>query len=77
MASTAAVVKESVKEALVGVKDEPQLSTQTRAEFMQYAQRDPESGDFFMNEENFVNAIAPETEDYVRIASIIPVARLY
>jgi predicted methyltransferase len=76
MASTAATIKESVKETLLGVEDEAQLPSQTRAEFMQHAKVDPESGDHYMTEEDFVNAIAPETEDYVRIillrASIAP-----
>jgi hypothetical protein len=66
MASTAASIKESVKETLLGVEDEAQLPFQTRAEFMQHAKIDPESGDHYMTEEDFVNAIAPETEDYVR-----------
>lgn len=76
MASTAATIKESVKETLLGVEDEAQLSSQTRAEFMQHAKTDPESGDHYMTEEDFVNAIAPESEDYVRIflllASVVP-----
>lgn len=67
MASTTTTIKETVKETLLGVEDEPQLSNQTRAEFMQYAKNDAESGDFYMDQEDFVNAIAPESEDYVRI----------
>jgi len=66
MASTTTTIKETVKETLLGVEDEPQLSNQTRAEFMQYAKTDAESGDFYMTEDDFVNAIAPESEDYVR-----------
>lgn len=68
MASTTAAIKESVKETLLGVEEEAQLPSQTRAEFMQYAKTDPESGNHYMGEEEFVNAIAPETEDYVRIS---------
>jgi hypothetical protein len=67
MASTATTIKETVKETLLGVEDEAQLPSQTRAEFMQHARTDPESGDHYMSEEDFVNAIAPESEDYVRI----------
>lgn len=66
MASTTATIKESVKETLLGVEDEPQLSSQMRAEFMQHAKKDSESGDYYMGQEEFVNAIAPESEDYVR-----------
>lgn len=72
MASTTATIKESVKETLLGVEEEAQLPSQTRAEFMQYAKTDPESGDHYMGEEEFVNAIAPETEDYVRILLLRP-----
>ncbi|KAH0266732.1 hypothetical protein KCU91_g10569, partial [Aureobasidium melanogenum] len=67
MASTTAALKESVKETLLGVEDEPQLSSQMRAEFMQHAKTDPESGDHYMGQEEFVNAIAPESEDYHKI----------
>lgn len=67
MVSTTATIKESVKETLLGVEEDAQLPSQTRAEFMQYAKTDPESGDHYMGEEEFVNAIAPESEDYVRI----------
>ena len=45
--------------------DEPQTSTQTRTEFMQYARKDEETGEYFMGEKEFVDAIAPEGEDYV------------
>jgi solute carrier family 25 aspartate/glutamate transporter 12/13 len=72
MASTTAALKESVKETLLGVEDEPQLSSQMRAEFMQHAKTDPESGDHYMGQEEFVNAIAPESEDYVRIPLLRP-----
>lgn len=56
---------ESVKETLLGIEDEPQLSSQSRAEFMQHAKRDEKSGEYFMTEEEFVDAIAPPSEDYV------------
>ena len=72
MATTAATLKESVKETLLGVEYDAQLPSQTRAEFMQYAKTDPESGDHYMGQEEFVNAIAPESEDYVRI--VLPLA---
>ena len=62
-----ASVAEQAKEALLGTTDEPQLSQQTRAEFMKYAIEDPESGDKYLDEEQFINAIAPKGEDYVRL----------
>lgn len=59
-------VKESVKESLLGTEIEPQLSAQTRAEFMQHAIKDEASEEYYMSEKEFVNAVAPEGEDYVR-----------
>lgn len=60
-----AQVVDSVKEALLGTEDEPQLSSQTRLEFMQHAIKDEESGEYYLGEHEFINAIAPEGEDYV------------
>lgn len=67
MASSATVesVKESVKETLLGTEDEPQLSSQTRAEFLQHAKKDEQTGEYYMGQHEFINAIAPESEDYV------------
>lgn len=62
-----ATATEKVKEALVGTEDEPQLSTQTRTEFLQHAKRDEGTGELYMSENEFTNAIAPEGEDYHKI----------
>lgn len=62
-------VKEQAKEALLGISDEPQLSQQTRAEFMKYAVQDLNSGEKYLDEEQFINAIAPKGEDYVSFIS--------
>lgn len=63
-----ATVTESVKEALVGVEESEELfSDQTRAEFLQNAVKDEESGEYYMGEHEFIDAIAPESEDYVSI----------
>jgi solute carrier family 25 (mitochondrial aspartate/glutamate transporter), member 12/13 len=59
-----ATVKEQVVESLIGTSAEPQLNKETRAAFMKYAQKD-ESGDYYLDEPNFIEAIAPATEDYV------------
>lgn len=59
-----ASVTEKVKESLVGAED-LQTSTQVQAEFMQYAAKDEESGEYYMTQHEFVEAIAPENEDYV------------
>ena len=58
---------ESVKETLVGTTIEPQLSQQFKATFDRHARRSDDEGEEpFMTEEDFVNAIAPKDEDYVR-----------
>ena len=59
-----ATVKEAVKESLIGTTVEPALSQQSRATFQKHARED-EEGEYFMTEDDFVNAIAPESEDYV------------
>ncbi|KAK4555068.1 mitochondrial aspartate-glutamate transporter agc1 [Recurvomyces mirabilis] len=62
-----ATVVESVKETLVGTEDEPGLSATMRGEFMQNAVKDEESDEWYMGEKHFVDAIAPEGEDYHKI----------
>jgi len=59
-----ASVKEVVKEQLLGSTEQPHLSHQSRSNFLRHAQRD-ENGELFMNEEHFINAVAPKQEDYV------------
>lgn len=58
-------VKEVVKEALVGTEADVQLSAQSRSIFDKNARKDEETGELFMGEEEFINAVAPPTEDYV------------
>lgn len=60
-----ATVKEHIKESLVGTIIEPSLSTDARATFERKAKKDEETGELYMTEEEFVDAIAPEDEDYV------------
>lgn len=60
-----ATVTEQVGEVLLGTTDEPNLSQLTRAAFMKHAQKDEESGEYFLNEDQFIDAVAPESEDYV------------
>lgn len=64
-------VKDSVKEQLVGSSEEPQLSYQARANFLRHAQKD-DHGELFMNEEDFINAVAPKQEDYVSLSFPLP-----
>ena len=58
-------VKEQVQDALLGTTEGPQLSQQTRAEFMKHAITDSETGEHYLGEDQFINAIAPQSEDYV------------
>ena len=60
-----ATVKEAVKESLVGTTREPQLSQQARATFDRNARQDEGVEEPYMTEIEFVNAIAPPTENYV------------
>lgn len=60
--------KESVKESLLGHEEDPQdqqTPPQTRSEFMQHAIKDEETGEYYMGQKEFVNAVAPLDEDYV------------
>jgi len=61
--------KEVVKESLLGVETAGavQLSAQSKATFEKNARRDEETGELFMGEEEFVDAVAPKGEDYVSL----------
>ncbi|KAJ5263676.1 hypothetical protein N7478_011281 [Penicillium angulare] len=59
-------VKESVKETLVGSTEVPELSHQARSNFLRHSQKD-ENGETYMNENDFINAVAPKHEDYHKI----------
>jgi solute carrier family 25 aspartate/glutamate transporter 12/13 len=75
-----ATVKEQVGEVLLGTTDtepgEPQLSQLTRSAFLKHAKKD-EAGDYFLDEESFIDAVAPESEDYVHAPSPSPVIRAF
>jgi len=60
-----ATVTEQVGEVLLGTTDEPQLSQLTRAAFMKHAQQDEATGTYYLTEDQFIDAVAPESEDYV------------
>ncbi|KAL2825712.1 mitochondrial carrier domain-containing protein [Aspergillus pseudoustus] len=63
-----ASVKEAVKESLVGTTiEEPGLSKQIKANFLRHARKDAETGELYMTEDDFVDAIAPKHEDYHKI----------
>lgn len=58
-------VKEQVGEVLLGTSDEPQLSQLTRAAFMKHAHKEQGSDEYILEEDAFIDAVAPESEDYV------------
>jgi solute carrier family 25 aspartate/glutamate transporter 12/13 len=59
-----ATVKAQVEEVLLGTSEEPQMSQVTRQAFFKHAQKD-ESGELYLAENEFIEAVAPESEDYV------------
>lgn len=59
-----ATVTEKVQEALIGTTEEPQLSQSDRGNFLKHAKTDSE-GEHYLDEEGFINAVAPHSEDYV------------
>lgn len=61
-----ATVTEAIKESLIGTATEPQLSEGSRTEFLKHAHKG-EDDEYHMTEQEFINAIAPASEDYVRI----------
>ncbi|KAF2788568.1 calcium-binding mitochondrial carrier protein-like protein Aralar1 [Melanomma pulvis-pyrius CBS 109.77] len=62
-----ATVKDQVGEVLLGTSEEPQLSQLTRAAFMKHALKDEATGDYYLGENEFIDAVAPESEDYHKI----------
>lgn len=69
-----ATVTEAVKESLLGSTAPTNLSSESRATFLKYAQQDTD-GELYMNEEDFINAVAPPEEDYVGpFPSLLPIS---
>ena len=67
-----ATAKLAVKESLLGTTREPELSQKTKAAFDRNARQDDDTGDFYMTEEDFVDAIAPASENYVSFSANLP-----
>ncbi|KAK4163580.1 mitochondrial carrier domain-containing protein [Cladorrhinum sp. PSN259] len=65
--SKVASVKEAVKETLVGSEEPAQLSAQTKARFVRYALKDPETGESYLGPQEFIDAVAPPSEDFHKI----------
>lgn len=64
MIGNMATVTAKVQESLLGVEAPANLSTESRARFLQHA-RQEEDGETYMYPDDFINAIAPPEEDYV------------
>lgn len=60
-----ATAKTAIKESLLGTTLEPEISSQSKATFDRNSRQDEETGEQYMTEEDFVNAVAPASEDYV------------
>lgn len=60
-----ASIAEKVKETLIGTDEEPQLSDQTRQDFLARALTDAETGEHYLGQQEFIDAVAPVGEDYV------------
>lgn len=65
-------IKATVKESLTGSPGDSQPGSQhIRSNFFRHSRKDEKTGDLYMNEEDFVNAIAPAQEDYVSSQSAV------
>lgn len=61
-----ATMTEAVKESLLGTTLPADLTQESRTTFLKHAKQD-QDGEYYMEEEDFVHAIAPPDEDYVSI----------
>lgn len=62
--SKVTVVKEAVKETLVGSTEPQELSAQTKARFIKHAIKE-DGAEPYLGPDEFINAVAPPSEDYV------------
>lgn len=67
--SKAQVVAGAVKQTLLGSSEPVQLSAQTKNRFRAHAVRDPETGEYYIGPDQFIDAITPPDEDYVSARS--------
>jgi len=66
-----ATLTQSVTEALVGTDQPADISREARLVFLKYAKTDEKTGEQYLEEEEFINAIAPQSEDYVGLSSFL------
>jgi len=62
-----ATIQQSVTEALVGTEQPVDISRESRLAFLKHSKTDDKTGEQYLGEEEFINAIAPASEDYVGI----------
>ncbi|KAF2837815.1 calcium-binding mitochondrial carrier protein-like protein Aralar1 [Patellaria atrata CBS 101060] len=60
-------VKEQVSEVLLGTEEQPGLSKSALDTFEKFATKDEKTGDLYLGENEFIDAVAPESEDYHKI----------
>lgn len=65
-----ATATEQISEVLLGTVDEPELTQELRADFQKHALKDEQTGEYYLGEDEFIDAIAPQSEDYVRLSSL-------
>jgi solute carrier family 25 aspartate/glutamate transporter 12/13 len=70
--SKPATVKEAVKDSLLGTDEPVELSSKNKAQFLTIATKDPETGELYLGEDEFINAVAPPDEDYVSTVPLTP-----
>ncbi|VBB75371.1 Putative calcium-binding mitochondrial carrier protein Aralar1 [Podospora comata] len=64
--SKVTVVREAVKETLVGSTEPQELSAQTKARFIKHAIKE-DGAEPYLGPDEFINAVAPPSEDYHKI----------
>ena len=64
---TMSSVKNTVKESFMGKTDEHHMSHQIKTNFYHHSHKDEQTGELYMTEDDFINAVAPKQEDYVSV----------
>lgn len=58
----------------MGKTDEHHMSHQIKSNFYHHSHKDEQTGELFMTEDDFINAVAPKQEDYVSVCPPLAVA---
>lgn len=62
---TSEELKEALKEKILGSEAPESVSSESKTTFLKHASLE-ENGELFMTQDDFIDAIAPPEEDYVR-----------